>query len=177
MLTSNPKLINLHLSYLMKRTGMMQRIISGALSLSLVFVGITGLAQEFDPVDWSFDVEQDGDRAILVMTAEIEEGWHIYSQFQDYEDGPLPTEFVFNEEKAFILVEGVQEPDSRITKYDPNFELDLSYFETEAAFRQEVTVKSEEDFNITGTLMFMTCNGVMCLAPEYIDMVFEVEGD
>lgn len=142
-----------------------------------VIAAITGVSQELNPVNWSFAVEQKGEEAKLLMTAQIEEGWHIYSQFQDYEDGPLPTEFSFNEDKSFDYNLDVKEPENIITKYDPDFELNLSYFEGEAVFTQDITVSSKEDFKITGTLMFMTCNGVMCLPPEYVDVIFEVEGN
>ena len=149
-------------------------------SITLIFLVLWAIganSQELNPVDWSFSVEQDGADAELQMTAEIEEGWHIYSQFQDYEDGPLPTEFVVNADEGFTMVDKIREPENVVTKYDPNFELNLSYFEEEATFTQEISVESEDDLNITGTLMFMCCNGSMCLAPEYVDMIFEVEGN
>lgn len=149
---------------------------ASTVTLFFLILGTIGAySQELNPVTWSFSVDQDGNDVKLLMTAQIDEGWHIYSQFQDYEDGPLPTEFVVNSEEGIKLKKGVKEPENVVTKYDPNFELNLSYFEEEATFIQEATV-GEEDVTVTGTLMFMTCNGSMCLAPEYVDMIFEVKG-
>ena len=154
MLTNNWKLNNLLLSYTKKRRDMTKMFVRlGVLSLAMI-VGISGVSQEFDPVDWSFDVKQRGDEATLIMTAQIEEGWHVYSQFQDYEDGPLPTEFNFNEETEFVLLEGVQEPDSKITKYDPNFELNLRTYQSNTKFQGEKPweyPQATEYFNPAGT--------------------------
>ena len=49
-----------------------------------------------DPLQWSTSVEKVSDTEfILVATATIEEGWHLYSQDVP-EDGPIPTTFTFD---------------------------------------------------------------------------------
>ena len=69
------------------------------------------------------------------------------------------------------LIGTVKESDNVTTKFDDAFEMDLSYFEDEAVFRQEVSGEGV----INGELMYMVCNGTMCLAPAYVDMEFRVE--
>ena len=45
-------------------------------------------AQMYDPVSWKFSVEEiKGDEATVVLTATIENRWHVYSQFIE-EGGP-----------------------------------------------------------------------------------------
>ena len=52
-------------------------------------------AQIYDPVTWSFTQEQiSPDEIELKFTADIEEGWYLYSQTIE-DDGPVPTSFIF----------------------------------------------------------------------------------
>ena len=46
----------------------------------------------------------------LIFTAIIDEHWAVYSQFLD-DGGPIPTEFTFEENDTFILMDGVCESD------------------------------------------------------------------
>ena len=59
------------------------------LLLSLLTVNV--FSQIEDPVDWSFSVEHiSEDLYYLVVEADIEKGWNVYSQYVD-PDGPVPT--------------------------------------------------------------------------------------
>ena len=132
--------------------------------------------QIYDPVDWSFDVEiKDGNQANLVMEATIEEGWHIYAMDLPSDQGPLPTEFIYNPSDSYSLA-GKTKEGEYITHYDPNFDMDLNYFEDEALFTQTINRLSKEDFSVTGELSFMVCNEEMCLPPEYVEFDFKVAG-
>ena len=52
-------------------------------------------AQIYDPVSWTFSQEQiSSDEIELTFSAEIEEGWYLYSQ-NIADDGPVPTSFIF----------------------------------------------------------------------------------
>ena len=53
-------------------------------------------------------------------------------------DGPLPTEFIFEGlDTAFELL-GKTEESKTVTAFDPVFEMDLSWFEGKATFRQKI---------------------------------------
>lgn len=48
-------------------------------------------AQDIDPIEWLFDINQVGpDTYELFFQAKLEEGWNIYSQ-EIAEDGPIAT--------------------------------------------------------------------------------------
>ena len=129
-------------------------------------------AQIEDPVEWSFSYDSiSQDSYILTIKAKIERGWNIYSQFVN-PDGPIPTSFVFEESEDFKLVGIVNEPDPN-TKYDPVFQMELSSFQDEVVFTQEIKLLNKVLPTIKGELEFMACNEKMCLPPDYVDMIFD----
>ena len=124
-----------------------------------------------DPVQWSFSVEQISERTYnLVIEADIENGWNVYSQYVD-PDGPIPTSFSFFRSEDFKLIDSVTESNPK-TKYDPVFQMDLSSFQNKAVFKQKVKVLNDNISSIKGELEFMACNSTMCLPPDYVDMLF-----
>lgn len=142
-------------------------------ALLLTFVSVAALqAQIFDPVKWSYSVNRVSDsEAELVFTAKIESGWHLYSQKIDG-DGPIPTSFNFKELNGATLEGEVNEGEGH-KEFDPNFEMELKYFENETNFVQKVKVSSAAS-KILGELEFMVCNDERCLPPEYVDFEFDV---
>ena len=53
------------------------------------------------PVSWTAEYMDD---RTVVFTAQIDDGWHIYGQEMDG-DGPIPTQFWFNQEQLILPVE------------------------------------------------------------------------
>ncbi|NND78183.1 MAG: DUF255 domain-containing protein [Flavobacteriales bacterium] len=131
--------------------------------------------QVVDPVDWDFSVQQDGNEATLYFDATVDKPWHMYSQHLD-EGGPIPTYFEFEKSEHFELLGETGEMES-VQVYDPNFKMDLAYFEGDCSFDQKIKVKSSEDFVIKGWLEFMVCNDKECLPPEMVDFEFNVKGN
>jgi thiol:disulfide interchange protein DsbD len=132
-------------------------------------------AQIFNPVTWEFSQKQVSDNKIeLQFKANIEEGWHLYSQLIE-DDGPVPTEFTFRTEGGYSLVGTPKEGDP-IEEFDPNFDMILKYFGHEAIFTQIVQVSSAADFNLEGNVYFMVCDEAQCLPPEELEFSFEIKG-
>ncbi len=127
----------------------------------------------FKPVTWTFKGVKKSEKEFdLVFTAKIDEGWYIYSQFLDGEDGPIPTSFLFTEGDHFSLKEKVVEAGpKRIKEYDETFEMDLIKFKKEATFTQTVTV-SDLSKPIVGDFEFMTCEAGRCLPPAIVPFSF-----
>lgn len=132
--------------------------------------------QIYDPVDWKFDVEYtDGAQAELVFEAEIEEGWHVYATDLPSDMGPIPTSLTLDESTDFEKT-GDFKGGKFKTEYDPNFDMDLNFYDEEATFKLPIKRLSEEDFEITGYLTFMVCNDEMCLPPEDVDVNLTLKG-
>jgi len=125
-------------------------------------------AQIQDPVQWSFEIEAvDENEVDLIIRADIEAGWHLYSQ--NAGDGPVPTSFTFFESENIKTKGEIQEGIPH-EEYDPNFESILRFFDTEAIFTQRIKLLTEESTLLKGELQFMVCNDVMCLPPEWVDI-------
>ena len=136
--------------------------------LLALFITTLSYSQIQDPVKWIFEVQSLGaDQVELVVKAEIEEGWHMYSQ--EAGDGPVSTSFTFFENPAFKTLGAVLESET-MEEYDPNFESILKYFETTAVFTQTIQLLTNDTTLLKGEFEFMVCNNSMCLPPEWVDL-------
>lgn len=141
------------------------------LAFFLFFSTTSAESQILDPVSWSFEVENLGNgECNLIFKAKIEEHWHLYTQDVP-ENGPLPTTFVFEKNASLNYIDGVKESES-ITAYEEVMEMELSYFENKAIFKQRVRNLSDQNIKITSSVEFMTCDDKMCLPPEIVEHVF-----
>ena len=144
--------------------------------LILFFTALTlvSTAQIFDPVKWDFSQKKLSENEIeLSFKANIENGWYVYSQ--NAGEGPVSTEFTFENSDKFILSGNVLEQDP-LEEFDPNFDAILRYFKNEAVFTQIIQVNSVEDFQINGEVYFMTCDSTQCLPPEALEFTFNIDG-
>lgn len=151
------------------------------LTLVTLFTIISILVQgqsSSDIVTWKFSTEKIKDSGndnayYLYFDAKIKEGWHLYSQHIDG-DGPIPTTITFNSTKNYETIDAIEESES-IKKFDPNFDMEISFFEKEAKFIQIVHLVNKELKNITGTVEFMVCNDKMCYPPDVITFNFDIK--
>ena len=142
-----------------------------ALMLPFASVG-----QIYDPVQWSFSAEDLGNNEFnVVLTADIEAGWHVYSQHIN-DGGPVPTTFTFAESPNYKLVGEVLESEA-IVLHDPVFDMELRYFEKQAIFTQKVKVLGKEPVSLKGELEYMVCNDGMCLPPTLVEFDVNLEGE
>jgi len=113
------------------------------------------------------------DSMTLEIVAEIEEGWHLYSQVLDSDEGPLPTIFTFEESTNYSILGKVGESKSK-NEYDENFAMNVRFFSNKAVFTQSVLRKSEAEFKFSGNVNYMVCNDEMCLPPTDVPLVINV---
>lgn len=123
------------------------------------------------PVSWDVVVEKRSDAEYeLIFTAELQEGWVIYSQHLDIkadEIGPLPTNFVFEEGSHFTLKGKTSEEGKKKVGLDPTFNLEVAKFvEKPVTYRQLLTVSDPTQL-IEGYVEYMTCDDKQCF-PEDI---------
>jgi len=123
-------------------------------------------SQIYEPVKWNFAYESlGGNEYDLIFNADIDAQWHLYSQFIG-DNGPVKTTFTFNDVKGCELVGEVREFGAQ-TEHDPVFEMDLTYFENKAQFRQKV--KTNGTANVVGEIEFMCCDNSKCLPPTAVE--------
>jgi thiol:disulfide interchange protein DsbD len=116
---------------------------------------------EKEPVFWEIQLEQTNNRQYtLVFKAVIETNWHLYSQFSN-KNGAFPTEFIFNP-KGYQRIGEVKESTS-ITDYDKVFEMDLTYFNDTATFRQEIELEDIDLSNLSVEVNYQVCDDKLCV--------------
>ncbi len=144
--------------------------------LGAAFLPLLGIAQGLptpfgaDPIHWTISTTKAGEDAYDVLfKADIDEGWYLYSQFTDPNDGPLPTAFLFDTVPGITgktpLAENAQK------SYEHAEELFngavVKKFSGWAAF--SATVKSSSPTGIlTGSIDFQTCDDKECLPPDQV---------
>ena len=144
------------------------------LIIFFTLISVITSAQIFTPVEWEFSQKQLSDTEIeLQFKANINDGWHLYSQFIA-NDGPEPTTFTFVAQGGYELIDGVAEGQP-IEEFDPNFDMLLKYFEHEVIFTQKIKVTSSEDFKLDGDVYFMLCDEAQCLPPEAVQFSFTIK--
>ncbi|MCH2199058.1 MAG: thioredoxin family protein [Flavobacteriales bacterium] len=133
--------------------------------------GIYGKKPEpeiYEPAKWNFTSMDNGDGTHTIkMVCNLDEGWHLYSQHLDNNEGPVPTSFIFTLPDSYATV-GETEEETPIVHYDPNFMMDLAYFEGSPVFLQKIKVDGDLA-TITAGVDFMVCNDEMCLPPELVE--------
>lgn len=130
------------------------------------------------PITWEYSVNRISDtEAEVVVSMQIEKGWHVYSAYLDSLSSALKTEvFDWNDTiGAYTLVGGLMEPEPH-EEFDPNFDEILKWHESEVSFKQKILIHSSEDFKVKGEFTFMACNDKMCLPPEYLELDYNIKG-
>lgn len=107
----------------------------------------------------------------LYITAKIQDGWAIYSQFID-EGGPVATSFDYRL-PAGVTLSGKteEESDHRIEGKDEIFEMEIVKFKEQVVFKQTLSSTVTRP-TIQGTITFMCCDSEQCLPPKEVPFTF-----
>ena len=126
-----------------------------------------------NPVKFETQVNSLGkDKFELVTNATIEKGWRLYSQNLP-KGGAIPTEFIFDNSSSFDLLGSTKESKS-ISKFDPIFNMEQTYFESKSTFSQEILLlKKIETINVK--IAYQACDDIVCIFRE-ADLVFNIDG-
>jgi len=126
-----------------------------------MLMSIGAFSQIIEPVKWSYSSKRtSATTATVYIKAIIDKGWHLYSQIPS-DGGPTPTTFTFAPSKTFDRI-GKTIEIKPITKFEPVFFTEVSYFENTAIFQQKVKLKGNGAV-VKGKIEFMACNDKMCL--------------
>ena len=135
----------------------------------VLMVPFIAKAQILEPVQWTVETEKlNKNEYNIVFKAEIEDGWHLYSQNTPF-GGPMPLYFDFIDTLGIERIGGVAEPEA-IVHYSDIFEIDEHFFEKEAVFTQRVKLL-DDAATVSGVITGQTCKE-SCIQLEY---EFEVQ--
>lgn len=135
----------------------------------LFTITVSFLSNAQNEISWNFSFNKENQE--LVFKATLSDGWHIYSQFLDKNEGPVATTFKFDENDKIEQIENVQEPEGEIV-YDENFASEITYFSNEVSFIQPITTK--EKTKVTGSVLYMICDDNGCLPPDVKEFSIKV---
>ena len=147
------------------------------LALSL-FAAFAATAQE-SPVKWSYESKKVADGPTgggtydLVFTANIQDGWYVYSQYLESDDGPVRTSIRYDENAAVKMDDKNVEDGHKYEGYDDLFGMNIIKFNGQPTFTQRV--KITKPTTLSGTVEFMTCNNERCLPPVEIPFRFDLK--
>lgn len=122
---------------------------------------------EQEPVVWSHAIEKVSDSVIeLQFEGQIEEGWHVYSQFTD-PGGSLPSEFTFNGAGEEFVLLGKTEESTTLKEYSDIFEVEETFFKKKAVFTQRIKLLNPSIRQIDVELFYQVCKEV-CIPKDYL---------
>ena len=132
-------------------------------------------AQIHNPVKWVTTHEQTADGEFdLIFTATIDDGWSIYSQYLESDDGPVRTSFEFEKDAGYSLVGKNIETGDKKEGFDELFDMNVIKFYKKAVFTQKIKI-TDYSKPIVGYFEFMTCDATKCLPPDMVDFEFTLE--
>jgi len=142
--------------------------------LVILFLTLSFLGYSQDPITFETKVKKISENTYeLVTTANIQNKWRLYSQ-NLLSGGAIPTEFIFdNKSQSIKLIGDVSESQS-ITKFDPIFQIEQSYFENQSTFTQLIETNKIID-NIPAVISYQACDDVVCIFRE-ANLIFNFDG-
>jgi len=123
----------------------------------LNFAQFGGNQEIVDPIKWHTSVEKTGDDTYnLIIEADIEDGWHLYSQFND-PMGSLPIEFEWKDADGKYEVIGKAKEIGTHKEYSDTFKVTETFFSNHAKLIQPVKVLDKNLKKIEVTLYGQAC--------------------
>lgn len=142
-----------------------------ALSLSAGIVS----AQTLSPVSWKFISKKVGEGVYEIqMVADIQNGWHLYSQLQPKDAIAIPTSFTFNKNPLLVL-DGKVAEQGKLEKFtDKDLGVSANQYSKQVVFVQRVKAKSKAKTAVTGKVEFQTCDDKKCLPPKTVNFTISI---
>ncbi len=138
----------------------MKQIIRTSLKIGLILTSLVIQSQVLQPAQWHVQVATSkahvGDVVEVIFKVDIDDAWHLYSNIQTYDMGPMPAEFSFEPHESYERVGDVV-PIRPKKEYDSVFEVDVRYFEHQAEFRQKIKILKDNP-TIKGRYIFQVCS-------------------
>jgi thiol:disulfide interchange protein DsbD len=128
-------------------------------------------------VKLNYDIKSIGENQYeAIITAKIDNGWHIYSKDIDPEVGAIPTEIKITS-KDIELIGKATETGKKETSFSEAFGADLTTLSGNVIFKQKFKLKNpEKGSSVAAEFTYQTCNDKVCLAPETLEFEKKIEG-
>jgi thiol:disulfide interchange protein DsbD len=135
-------------------------------SLLAILVTFFGTAQIVEPVKWSSSVVKVSDSEMdLIIAANIENNWHLYSQFTP-EGGALPLVFTFKNQKGNYQLIGKTKEGKYKKSFNEIFEIEEYYFQNTAKFTQRIKILNSKLKTVDVSVDGQACIDGKCVQTE-----------
>jgi hypothetical protein len=154
--------------------------------LILTVLSVASFAQ--NPTKWSIESDakgtsvKAGEAITVLLKAEVEGDWHLYS-LQQPKGGPIATTIKAAEGTQFEISGKIVETPAPKTEPDPNFvvdgkPLDTKFFTQRAEFSVPLNALADvSGDSIALDVRFQLCNDTVCLPPRTKRVTFAGESD
>ena len=130
--------------------------------LFLLILSSQNLYTQQNPVTWNIEFNDFN----IEFNAVIEKDWHLYAVYMPSpNDGPLPTIFEYDFSTDYSLDDSTIQKEP-ITHFDADFGVEVSYYEDQAFFKQQIDIIKKSSFTINGAISYMCCNNETCIPLE-----------
>jgi hypothetical protein len=135
------------------------------LVLSGLCLSAAALAQS--PVRWEYTTQKLDDKTYEIhLTANIEQGWHIYAQQQPKDAIALPTKIKFNKNPLINIQGKINEFGKKETHNIEVLGIQQYQYASKVDFVQKIELKSPVKTSLTGSIAFQVCTDEQCLPAE-----------
>lgn len=142
--------------------------------LLLAFMNTVAFGQ--NPISWTFSAKKISDKQYEVhMTANIQPGWHLYSQTQPDDAIAIPTGFSINNNPLLKLDGKIKEVGSMQKFRDEKLDISANQYAGKVDFVQIVKLKTNAKTNLTGKVEYQTCNDERCLPPKTVNFSIAIK--
>jgi thiol:disulfide interchange protein DsbD len=132
----------------------------------VVLFALNASAQRLNPVKWTFEAVKKSDKQYeVIITANIESPWHIYSQFAK---NPLPIKISIKKNPLVQISGKIKELGSLEKNFDKNIKSEVAYFTNKVQFVQTINLKVASKTSLSGEVEYMVCNDERCLPPAKV---------
>jgi thiol:disulfide interchange protein len=146
------------------------------LTFLLLVLSLNVQAQTKEPVQWKITSKKiSACEHELILTATIEEHWHIYALYLPSNDGPLPTIITFENNNEVKLI-GKTKESTPINSFDKVFGVNVAYHEKTATFKQRIQLLTDKEITIKGTYEYQACIEDKCTFIPAIPFELKLKG-
>lgn len=136
-------------------------------------------ANPAQPVSWVVEFNKVSENEVdLIAKATIGEGWYVYSQTLESEDGPVATSINFEGDavvEEVSNVESASKPEYKLQMMDEVFDMELTKYKHDFTITQRIKVKDPK-VPVKGYLNYMTCDATKCMPPTDVEFSFSFMG-
>lgn len=143
-------------------------------AIPLFCLPYTGYAQIKSPVKWSYAIKKiTGNDYSLIVRANLQSGWHVYSSEQPREAISTPTKISIDDPQV-LKIGPVRELGDKEEQSLPGEHAKQYYFAGKVDFVQLIRLKNNQK-ELSGSVTYMICTDQECLPEKSIPFRIKIE--